>query len=260
MRNAHLLATGRDQAGRKQYLYHPAWSDAAGDLKFSRVGAFGRHLPRLRRQVESDLGRRGLDRRKVTALAIRILDETLIRVGHRRYAEANDSYGLTTLGPDHAVVSGTEIRFEFTGKGGTDHEVSVRDRRLAALVARCQDLAGSTLFSFQAGDEAVSLTPSDLNSYIAEQSRLRFTAKDIRTWGGSATAVEALASGASGFLDAVDAAAARLGNTRAVARASYIHPVISDAAADGRLQAAWESSRDGRWLSRSESTLRRLVR
>lgn len=259
VRNAHLLATGRDQAGRKQYLYHPDWSEAAGDLKFSRVGAFGRHLPRLRRRVESDLRRHELDRRKVTALAIRILDETLIRVGHRRYVEANDSYGLTTLGPDHAVVSGTEVRFEFTGKGGADHDITVHDRRLAALVARCQDLAGATLFCFDAGGNPVSLTPTDLNSYITEQSRQRFTAKDVRTWGASATAVEALAVGDAEFLEAVDAAATRLGNTRAVARSSYVHPVIGEAAENGVLEAAWRSSRDGRWLSRPESTLRRLV-
>lgn len=257
--NAHLLATGRDAAGRKQYLYHPDWSNAAGDLKFSRMGPFGRHLPRLRRRVESDLRRRDLDRRKVTALAVRILDETLIRVGHRRYAAANDSYGLTTLGPDHAVVSGTKVRFEFTGKGGADHEITVHDRRLAALVSRCQDLGGDTLFSFQASDSPVSLTPEDLNAYINERSRQRFTAKDIRTWGASATAVESLAGGDCGFLEAVDAAATRLGNTRAVSRASYVHPVIAEAASNGRLEEAWRASRDGRWLNRAESALRRLV-
>ncbi len=261
VRNAHLLATGRDQAGRKQYLYHPDWADASGDLKFSRVGRFGRHLPRLRSRIEVDLRRRKLDRTKVTALAVRILDETLIRVGHRRYAETNDSYGLTTLGPDHAVVSGTEVRFEFTGKSGADHEVIIRDRRMAALVARCQDLAGDTLFSFDAGGGPVSLTPDDLNRYITARSRQRFTAKDFRTWGASATAVESLASanGDASLLAAVDAAAERLGNTRAVCRASYVHPVIAESIDDGRLHQAWRRSRDGKWLNRAESALRRLV-
>jgi DNA topoisomerase-1 len=255
----HILATGRDAAGRKQYLYHPEWAEAAGDLKFSRMGLFARHLPRLRRRVQTDLRRRDLDREKVSAIAVRVLDETLIRVGNRRYATENGSFGLTSLETDHVEVSGSRVEFEFTGKGGAEHNLVVHDRRLAALVSRCQDLDGDTLFSFQEGDRVTALTPAHLNDYIAGISRHRFTAKDFRTWGASATVTEMLACGCDDLLEAIDAAAERLGNTRAVCRASYVHPVVAEAAEDGRLEPAWRASRDGRWLNRAESALRRIV-
>lgn len=260
-KRAHILATGRDQAGRKQYLYHAEWAEAAGDLKFSRMGKFARHLPTLRRRVETDLRRRDLDRAKVAALALRVLDQTLIRVGNRRYTRENESFGLTTLGSDHVEVLGARVDFEFTGKGGAEHIITIRDRHLASLVARCQDLAGDTLFSFRSGDQISSLTPEHLNSYIGEHTRERFTAKDFRTWGASATAVESLANanGEADVMAAIDAAAERLGNTRAVCRASYVHPVIAESFQDGRLDEAWRRSRDGKWLNRAESALRRLV-
>lgn len=261
VRNAHILATGYDQAGRKQYLYHPDWAEAANDLKFERMASFGRHLTRLRRRMDADLRRPGLDRQKVTALAVCILDQTLIRVGNRRYARENDSYGLTTLGSEHVEIAGSTVRFEFTGKGGADHDIALRDRRLAALVARCQDLSGDTLFSFETESGVHSLNPSDLNTYIGQQSRARFTAKDFRTWGASAVAVESLATanGNADLLAAIDAAAERLGNTRSVCRASYIHPAIPASFEDGRLQQVWSRCREGRWLNRSESALRQLL-
>ncbi|HEX6946512.1 MAG TPA: DNA topoisomerase IB [Acidimicrobiia bacterium] len=256
---SHILATGRDKAGRKQYLYHPDWSDAAGDLKFSRMRRFARHLPSLRRRVEEDLRRHILDREKVSAIAVRVLDQTLIRVGNRRYAVENGSFGLTTLESDHVLVEGQRVEFEFTGKGGAEHTLTIHDRHLASLVTRCQDLDGETLFSFQDGDQVISLTPVHLNDYIADLSRDRFTAKDFRTWGASATVTEAMATATSDLLEAIDIAAERLGNTRTVCRASYVHPVIDEAATDGRLDRAWRRSRDGRWLNRAESALRRLV-
>ena len=185
-RKAHILATGREQ-----YLYHPDWSEAAGDLKFSRMKTFSRHLPSLRRRVEADLRRRELDQGKVAAIAVRVLDQTLIRVGNRRYATENGSFGLTTLEADHVEVSGSRVEFEFTGKGGAEHNLTIHDRRLATLVTRCQDLSGDTLFSFQDGDQVVSLTPGHLNDYIAGLGRNRFTAKDFRTWGASAAVTEA---------------------------------------------------------------------
>ena len=258
-RKAHILATGRDKAGRKQYLYHPDWSEAAGDLKFSRMKIFSRHLPSLRRRVEADLRRHELDQGKVAAIAVRVLDQTLIRVGNRRYATENGSFGLTTLEADHVEVSGSRVEFEFTGKGGAEHNLTIHDRRLATLVTRCQDLSGDTLFSFQDGDQVVSLTPGHLNDYIAGLGRNRFTAKDFRTWGASAAVTEAMATGECELIAAIDVAAERLGNTRAVCRSSYVHPIIEEAASDGRLEKAWRQSRDGRWLNRSESALRRLV-
>src|SRR5690606_42086944 len=124
------------------------------------------------------------------ASAVRVLDQALPRVGNRRYATENGSFGLTTREADHVEVSGSRVEFEFTGKGGAEHNLTIHDRRLATLVTRCQDLSGDTLFSFQDGDQVVSLTPGHLNDYIAGLGRNRFTAKDFRTWGASAAVTE----------------------------------------------------------------------
>ena len=145
----HILATGYDDAGRKQYIYHLDWQTAADELKFERMAAFGRYLPRLRRSVLDELKRPRLDRRKVTALAVGVLDSTLIRVGNDRYTRLNGSYGLTTLTVDHADVSGSVVHFEFAGKGGIDQVVAMKDRRLAGLISRCRDISGETLFSYE---------------------------------------------------------------------------------------------------------------
>lgn len=265
-RDGHILATGYDDAGRKQYIYHPLWEEARDEVKFDRMGPFGNRLIRLRRRIDSDLRLPGLERPKVIALAVAVLDQTLIRVGSRQYAETNESYGLTTLTGSHVEVNGSHVHLAFAGKGGAEHQLVFSDRRLAALICRCQELAGQTLFSYEANHGVGAITSTDVNLYLADATGQQFTAKDFRTWGASTTVAGHLASSPEPdlspekqFLSAVDVAAERLGNTREIARASYVHPIVEQAFTDGKLMAAWIRSRKGKWLSRAESTLNRLL-
>src|SRR6202035_2476670 len=146
--NGHLQATGRDARRRKQYRHHPDWRQARNETKFDRMITFAETLPSIRERVEGDLGRPGLPREKVLAAVVKLLDETLIRVGNDEYARQNGSYGLTTLRSEHVDVSGATIRFNFRGKSGVRHRVDVRDRRLARIVQRCQELPGEELFEY----------------------------------------------------------------------------------------------------------------
>ncbi|HLU53619.1 MAG TPA: DNA topoisomerase IB [Acidimicrobiia bacterium] len=263
-RDGHILATGYDDAGRKQYIYHPDWEEARDEVKFERMESFARRLPRIRKRVASELARPGLDREKVVALTVAVLDRTLIRVGTQRYVETNESYGLTTLTPDHAEVEGRRVVFSFSGKGGAEHEVALRDSRLASLISKCQDLGGQTLFAYEVDDGVGTVGSADVNRYLSDTAGEGFSAKDFRTWGASAVVTGELAivthdDPDKSFLQAVDVAAERLGNTRDVCRASYLHPVVRDAFEDGRLRDAWMRSRRGRWMSRPESAFKRLL-
>lgn len=263
----HILATGIDKAGRKQYIYHPAWEQVRDEAKFDRLAPFGKGLSRLRKAVETDLRAKGLEMRKVVALAVAVLDRTLVRVGNARYVEDNESYGLTTLTCDHIEVDGRHVHLEFAGKGGAEHQLVLEDRRLASLIAQCQELLGQTLFSYEGpGDTVGSITSSDVNTYLSESMGAPFTAKDFRTWGASALVLGELAGSDDGRVDseerirdAVDVAAERLGNTRAVCRDSYVHPAVLQAADSDVLPTLWRSSRVGRWSSREESALRKLL-
>ena len=144
--SGHIQATGRDAKGRKQYRYHAGWSNHASEAKFERLPMFARALPKLRKRVEADLSRRGVSREKVLATAVRLLEITLIRVGNAQYARQNRSYGLTTLNKRHLDVDGTALTFAFKGKSGVEHQVRVRDRRLATVVRSLRELPGQQLF------------------------------------------------------------------------------------------------------------------
>ena len=266
--DGHILATGRDDRGRKQYRYHPRWQEMSGATKFEAMRDFGHALPRVRARVEEDLALPGLPEEKVLAAVVHLLDETLIRIGNDEYAVANESYGLTTLEDDHATVSGTAVTFEFGGKSGTEFDVMVRDRRLAAIVKRCQELPGEDLFQYLDGERVIDVTSTHVNHYLRKVTEGDRTAKDFRTWGGTVVAVETLTSvGPAGtareterrILAAVDAAAGRLGNTRAVARSSYIHPGVVEAYRDGSLAEAWRRSRAAPRMSRAERTVLKLL-
>lgn len=138
----HLQATGRDAKGRKQARYHARWREIRSASKFERMMAFGEALPAIRTQVAHDLALPGLPRARVLALIVRLLEATFIRVGNAEYARANKSFGLTTLRDRHVTVSGTTVRFQFRGKSGKDHTISLQDRRLAGLIRRCREPAG----------------------------------------------------------------------------------------------------------------------
>ena len=263
----HLQATGRDAAGRKQYIYHSDWEEVRDEAKFDRLEPFAKALPRLRKQYQADLRQRGLTHSKVVALATAMLDKTLIRIGNQYYSDQNGSFGLTTLRANHAEIDGSVITFNFIGKGGIDQEVELDDARLAALVSQCQDLSGQHLFSYSADDKVAAVTSNDVNDYVRSVTGDDFSAKDFRTWGASSLATAHLgrAGAPDGdtdddvILKAVDSAAEALGNTRAVCRASYIHPIVSEAYISGDLHRAWTRSRRGPLMERPENALRRLL-
>jgi DNA topoisomerase-1 len=244
----HLQATGRDARQRKQYRYHARWRTHRDDAKFERLIDFARVLPRIRRHCAADLATPGLSREKVLAAVVRLLEMTLIRVGNDEYARLNRSFGLTTLRTRHARVTGTSIRFRFRGKSGRQHEVGLRDRRLAAVVRRCQDLPGQDLFQYLDRDgEPHDVASDDVNDYLRKISGRDVTAKEFRTWAGTVLAYRALRALAPGgderaarhnVVEAVQTTADRLGNTPAVARRSYVHPAILEAYLDGAFRGA----------------------
>ena len=241
----HIQATGRDAKGRKQYRYHADWSRHASETKFDRLPAFARALPRLRRRVGTDLGKRGITRDKVLATAVRLLEITLIRVGNAQYVRQNRSYGLTTLHKRHLDVDGTALTFAFRGKSGIEHEVRVRDRRLATVVRSLRELPGQQLFKYRdAEGQLCAVTSDDVNAYIRDAMGDEFSAKDFRTWAGTVSAARALreAEPPTSPTDAkrritvcVKAVAGLLGNTPTVCRTSYVHPRVFELYEAGEL-------------------------
>jgi DNA topoisomerase I len=246
--NGHIQATGRDVRGRKQHRYHARWRESRDESKFDRMVEFAGALGAIRDRTDADLGRPGLPREKVLAAVVRLLELTLIRVGNDEYARLNRSFGLTTLRDRHATITGPSIRFRFRGKSGQQHEVGLRDRRLASVVRRCQELPGQELFQYVDEDGTVRAVASDdVNDYLREISGGDFTAKDFRTWAGTVLAYRALralepADSATDARRKVVAAmretAGWLGNTPAVARKSYVHPAVVEAYMDGRVGGA----------------------
>ncbi len=245
--NAHLQATGRDQRGRKQYRYHDDWTALQSETKFSRLAQFGRQLPTIRRQMDADLRKHGMPKTKIVAVALQLLDSTHIRVGNEAYARDNASFGLTTLRTRHVEVNGATIRLTFNGKGGKEWCVDYRDRRTANVVRLCQELPGQRLFQYEDEDGVLQPVDSDdINAWLREVTSGGYTAKDFRTWSGSVIAAACLRdcdrpeteSGQKKcIVAAVDEVARILGNTRAICRASYIHPDVLNAFTSGTLEA-----------------------
>ena len=249
---ARLQATGRDRRGRKQYRYHPAFRRARESVKFESLIEFGRVLPKLRRTVDRDLRRRDLPREKVLATTVAILEATRIRIGNRKYAEANHSYGLTTLRPQQVLVEGSTVRFVFRGKSGRRHRLELHDRRLARVVGRCRAAPGRELFQYATpSGEWVAIQSDDINAYLRATTGRDVTAKTIRTWAASVLALRALRAGNSAQAtsprsvlgQAIKTVAAALGNTPPVTRASYIHPQVIDWYLDGGSEARPTSAR-----------------
>lgn len=245
--SGHIQAVGRDARGRKQYRYHPEWSRHASETKFERLTAFARALPRLRARVEADLARRGVTRDKLLATVVRLLEITLIRVGNAEYARRNRSYGLTTLHKRHLEIDGAALTFAFRGKGGIEHEVRVRDRRLATVIRTLQDLPGQQLFKFRDADgDLHAITSDDVNAYIRDAMGQDVSAKDFRTWAATVSAARALreveppsspADAKRKITVCVKAVAGLLGNTPTVCRSSYVHPRVFNLYESGELAA-----------------------
>jgi DNA topoisomerase I len=245
--NGHLQATGRDARGRKQHRYHPDFRAAREEAKFGRLVEFASALPRIRKRVDRDLARPGVPREKVLAAVVRLLELTLIRVGNDEYTRLNQSFGLTTLRGRHVQIEGTAIRFRFKGKGGAPHEVGLRDRRLATVIRRCQELPGQELFQYMEDGTVVDVTSEDVNGYLREISRGDFTAKDFRTWSGTVLAYQSLSelpeprderTKKRNVVEAVRRTATALRNTPAVSRQAYIHPAVLEAYVEGAIDAA----------------------
>jgi DNA topoisomerase-1 len=274
--DGHLQATGYDARGRKQYRYHPYWRQVRDENKFSRMMAFGRALPALRKRVAEDIALPGLSRRKVLATVVKLLEATLIRVGNEEYARANHSFGLTTLRDHHAKVEGDTIIFEFKGKSGKRHKIDVRDRQLARIVKRCQDLPDQEIFAYvDAHGKSQDVKSQDVNSYLREAMGNEFTAKDFRTWAGTVLAAIALRDlkeftsqkqAKGNIVRAVESVAKMLGNTPSICRKCYVHPEVLESYLQGttidtlrqrsRRAAAAESSA----LKPEEEAVMRLLR
>jgi DNA topoisomerase I len=246
----HLQATGRDARGRKQYRYHPEWRQARESDKFGRMAEFGAALPRIRTRVKKDLAASPAsappDRAAVLATLVRLLDTTLIRIGNEEYARSNGSFGLTTLKRRHVEVKGSRLRLHFKGKSGVMHDVAIEDPRVARIVQNCQAMPGQELFQYEDEDGVTRCVGSaDVNDYLREISGGDFTAKDFRTWHASVLALDLLCreeaaerSTPACVKRVVADVAARLRNTVAVCRKSYIHPRV--------LEATWEAQHDAR--------------
>ncbi len=243
--NGHLQATGIDARGRKQYRYHPGFREARDAHKFHRLADFGSHLPRLHKRIESDRALKGMPKEKVLATIVDLLERSLIRVGNEEYAKENGHFGLTTLRNHHAEVHGGEVDFHFVGKSGVEHDVALRDRKLANVVKKLQELPGQDLFQYVAENgQPHGVTSDDVNGYLKAATGDDFTAKDFRTWAASVRALETLAGrGVPGtqkeakaaINETIKAVSKELGNTPSVCRKCYVHPAVLEAFASGKL-------------------------
>ncbi|GAB3703613.1 hypothetical protein GCM10027592_33880 [Spirosoma flavus] len=234
--NSHLQATGIDDRSRKQYRYHPKWNAIRSETKFFRMAAFGKALPLLRERIHKDLNQKSLSREKVIAIALSVMEQTLIRIGNAAYEKDYGSYGLTTLKNRHVHLNGTELRFSFKGKKGIYHDIALHDRRLSKLVKACRDIPGKELFQYIDADGTRHPIDSGMvNDYLRETMGDDFSAKDFRTWAGTVNALRLLVElepcnsekelkkNVNTVLDQV---ASQLGNTRTVCRKHYVHPQI----------------------------------
>lgn len=249
VRNAHLLATGRDERGRKQYIYHPKWNELRNILKYYRLILFAESLPVLRQAMRRGLGRKGmpeqtgLPRERVLAAVLSLMDKLSIRVGNEEYAKTNKTYGLTTLRDNHADIQGGTIKLHFTGKSNIRHEIKIEDAELARVVKKSKDVTGRRLFQYiDKENNRHPITSNEVNTYIQSVTGYDFTAKDFRTWAASVRAFElmkreckacALATASQTVRnkkarEILSAVAEKLGNTVAVCRSHYVHSDLQD--------------------------------
>ena len=243
--NGHLQVTGIDTKGRKQYRYHPQWNKIRNQSKFFRLRRFAKALPLIREQVEKDLNRKGLPYEKVIALVIKLIELTNIRIGNEAYKKLYGSFGLTTLRDRHVHFDKSKVYFDFKGKKGVMHKISLQSKRMANLVKKCRDIPGHDLFQYYDDDgKHHSIGSEDVNHYLKEITAEDFTAKDFRVWAGSVNALCAfqeigehatLSDCKKKTIEVIDAVAAKLGNTRTVCRKYYVHPTVISAYEKGSI-------------------------
>ena len=236
LQNGHLQATGIDAKKRKQYRYHTVWNALRNHTKFYRMLQFGEALPNIRLHLEQDLAHRKLDKRKVLALVVSLMERTNIRIGNNIYEKLYGSFGLTTLKDQHVEIKGQKIQFSFKGKKGVYHDIDLKNAKLAKAVKNCRDIPGKELFQFYDDDgQRHPIESGMVNDYIKEISGENFSAKDFRTWSGTVNAliafkeIEAQESDdnqKTKIKNAIEMVACELGNTSTVCRKYYIHPLV----------------------------------
>ncbi len=267
--NGHIQAVGRDARGRKQYRYHPRYRQVRDEAKYGRMLAFGAVLPKIRKKVNEDLATPGLPQRKVIAAIVRLLDETCIRIGNDEYAKSNKSYGLTTLKEQHVDVHGDNVRLHFRGKSKQDHDIKLRDGRLAKIVKQLQELPGQELFQYrQESSDYVKVDSADVNDYRRAVTEEDFTAKDFRTWHGTGQMAQELAAlgpaeseteAKRNIVEAVKVTAKRLGNRPAACRKYYIHPAILESYIGQTMFEAMKNVHSGSGSSAAQLRAEELV-
>jgi DNA topoisomerase-1 len=263
--NGHLQFTGTDVAGRKQYRYHPDWNQIRNQSKYHRLQTFAAHLPAIRQQLDKDLARPKLDHEKVVALVIRLMELTSIRVGNESYKKLYGSFGLTTLMDKHVKIEGSQLKFEFKGKKGVFHKVSLQSKKLARLVKQCRDIPGKELFQYYKEDGShYSIGSGEVNSYLKSVTGEDFTAKDFRTWAGSVSALYAFKQAGEfsnitecrkKIVSVLDDVAKNLGNTRTVCKKYYVHPTIIKSYEEGTLFNYIKELDDGKDIKAAELNL-----
>lgn len=266
--DGHIQATGRDQRGRKQYVYHEMWSVLSSESKFGSLATFGESLPAIRKRTRKDLTRRKLDRDKVLATVINILDKTFMRIGSERYSKENDSYGLTTLMSRHVKVSDGAVEFAYRAKGGKERSLRLADRAVTNTIRKCQEIPGYRIFRFVDDDGSASAVDSgDVNERLREITGHDFTTKDFRTWGATVAALNCLkkageseAGSEKAIVRAVKEAAKILGNTPATCRKYYIHPAILDAWRNGKIGPSSGPRGRRKYLSPDEVETLRILK
>ncbi|SHG53942.1 DNA topoisomerase-1 [Jatrophihabitans endophyticus] len=253
----HILAVGDDDRGRRQYIYHERWRSLRDQLNFYRLIGFAAALPAIRADVDAQLRRRTLDQDRVLGAMLRIIDVAGLRVGNEAYAEENDSYGLTTLTKRHVEVHGPRIDFRFPAKSNKRAEVSMTDAGVARVLTALLERRGRRLFTV----DGQTVGSDEVNARLAELSGTRLTAKDFRTWNGTLTAFRHLRDRVPAgdeadqhVLAAIDAASLKLGNTRSVCRAHYVHPDVVSGYTSGELERFLHGrkERGGNWLDADE--------
>ncbi len=271
--NGHLQAIGRDLKNRKQYRYHPLWQTIRNQTKFYKMYDFGKQLPKIRKQVDKDLEQIGWPKSKVLALIIRLMEETHIRIGNEQYAKRNKTYGLSTMRTRHLHIEKDKIKFQFVGKKGKKHSITLRNKKLMRLVNRCEEIPGWELFQYyDKQGEKHSIESGMVNKYLHNISGDLFTAKDFRTWSATTIFFEKLMElGISNnkkeihknILNAYDAAAEGLGNTRNVCRKYYVHPAIISGYKDGSIEKVFNridtSNQSADYFTNTESAILKLL-
>lgn len=243
--NGHIQATGVDQKKRKQYIYHPEWERIRNQAKFDAILPFSKVLPIIRKEIAKNLKQKELNKQKILALVLELMDITHIRIGNEEYAKENKSYGLTTFQNKHVEVKGDNIKFQFMGKSNVKHSYTIHDRQLAKIIKNCLEIPGQDLFQYYDDQEELHrINSEDINDFLQTITKLPISAKDFRTWAGTTIGIKELhkigpyetkQDAKKKYTTVIKAIANELGNTCAVCKKYYIHPAVNQSYLDKKL-------------------------